>query len=393
MKDKNEQPSSWVEINTQNLKHNLGQFRKILTPGTYPPKLQRRRAKLGAVVKSNAYGHGMLLVASAIQRQVDWFCVVNLDEALELRKNGIKKPILVLSYYFDNLELAIKNNISLVVYSLDQAKKISAAAKKIHKTGKIHFKLDTGTSRLGVREGEALKIIKEIKKYRNIKIEGIFSHFAASEENQKFTELQLKRFNEFIDSVETRLGASISIKHFACSAAALVRPDSHFNMIRLGISLYGLWPSAQAKKITLKKYPKFNLRPALTWKTQIIQIKNLPAKTCVGYGCAYKTSRPTKIAVISVGYNEGYDRHLSNKGEVLIGGVKCPIRGRVCMNLTIVDITKAKNVKVGDEVVLIGRQGKQEITAEDLADIIGTINYEVVTRINPLLKRIMKQGS
>ncbi|MFA6534134.1 MAG: alanine racemase [Patescibacteria group bacterium] len=369
--------NSWLEISTSNLRHNLRQFRGILG----------RKVLLAPAVKSNAYGHGMVLVAKVIQREVDWLSVVNLDEALELRKNGIKKPILVLSYYFGDLGLAVKNNISLVVYSLASARAINAAAKKINKTAKIHFKYDTGTSRLGVvGESEALKTIKEIKKYRNIEIEGVFSHFAASEENQKFTDLQIKRFNSFVAKLE-KAGINILLKHFACSAAALVRPDSRFNLIRLGIGLYGLWPSAAAKKLTLKIYPKFSLRPVLAWKTRVIAVKYVGKGACIGYGCTYKPARPTKLAILPVGYFEGYDRHLSNKGEVLINGVRCPVRGRVSMNLTIVEVTKAGPVPVGAEAVLIGRQGKLEITAEDLAEKIGTINYEIVARINPLLPR------
>ncbi|MFA5076513.1 MAG: alanine racemase [Patescibacteria group bacterium] len=371
--------NSWVEINTQNLKHNLNQFRRILSPGT----------QIGATVKSNAYGHGIIGVSQVIQQQTDWFCVVSLDEALELRRAKITKPILVLSFYFDQIDLAAKNNISLVVYNSDQIKQINLAAKKLHRIARVHLKLDTGTSRLGVGETEALKLITQITtKLKNLRLEGLFSHFAASEENQKFTDQQIQRFNDFVAKLN-KLGINIPLKHFACSAAALVRPESQYNLIRLGISLYGLWPSKLAKRLTSKIYPSFNLQPALTWKTRVIAVKCLNPGQSIGYGCTYKTTKTTKIAVLPVGYWDGYDRHLSNKGEVLIHGQKCPIRGRVCMNLIIIDATKVKNVKINDEVVLIGQQGKARITAEDLAGKIGTINYEVVTRINPVLPRIM----
>ncbi|MFA5358526.1 MAG: alanine racemase [Patescibacteria group bacterium] len=367
--------NSYLEIDKQNLLHNISQFRTILPVNT----------AIAAVVKSNAYGHGLESVATAIQSKVDWFCVVNLNEALTLRRIKIKKPILVLSYYFEKIDLAIKNNISLVVYDISQAKNISAQAKKIKKIAKIHFKVDTGTSRLGIGETEALKLIKQIIKLPNVKIEGIFSHFAASEENQKYTDWQLEKFNALIKKLDKEK-ITIPIKHFACSAAAMVRTDSAFNMIRLGIGLYGLWPSKQAKKITRKIHPRFSLKPVLTWKTKVIAIKSLPGGTCVGYGCTFKSRKKTKIAVLPVGYYEGYDRHLSNKGEVLINGRRCPVRGRICMNLCIIDITNVKNVKVGDEATLIG----DKITADSLAEKIGTINYEVVTRINPLLPRTLK---
>ena len=174
------------------------------------------------------------------------------------------------------------------------------------------------------------------------------------------------------------------------SAAVIVRDDAYFDMIRLGISLYGLWPSRQAKRMTEKRYKNFKLKPALTWKTKVIKIKEVTKGASVGYGCTYKAENKMKIAVLPVGYWDGYDRHLSNKGEVIIENKKCPVIGRVCMNLVMIDVTKVKNVKVGSVVVLLGKQGKAEITAEEIAKKIGTINYEVVTRINSVLPRKFK---
>lgn len=369
--------NSWVEISRSALVNNLRLYRIIIG----------KKTKIMAIVKSNAYGHGMAEVAKAVEKKVDWFGVVNVDEALALRKNEIKKPILVLSYYDKKkIKEAIRKNISLVVYDLAQAKEISWVAKKIRKQAKIHLKVDTGASRLGVLSNKFVQFARAIRKIPNLSIEGIFSHFAASEENQKYTEKQLEKFNRLQDELE-KLGIKIPLKHFACSAATLVKKESHFNLVRLGLSLYGLWPSPETKKMILKKYPWFQLKPALAWKTKVIQVKELPKNTYVGYGCTYRTKKKTKIAILPVGYFEGYDRHLGNQGEVIIRGKKCGVIGRICMNLTIVDVTGVKQVKAGDEAVLLGRVGRLEVTADDLARKVGTINYEIVTRIDPNLER------
>jgi len=371
-------PNSWVEVSSSALKYNISQFRKILPKGV----------KISAVIKSNAYGHDMIQTAKAITSSVDYLAVVSAEEALELRKDRIKKPILVLSIYFSGqIKELIKNNISFAVYDLELAKKINDIAKKINKKAKLHFKYDTGNSRLGVvGEGQALNILRHINTLENIELEGLFSHFAASEENQKFTDLQIQRFNSFIEQAE-KINISVPLKHISSSAAVMVRDDASFDMMRLGISLYGLWPSKQAKRLTKKRYPKFNLKPALTWKTKIIRVKEIAKGASVGYGCTYKTTKKTKIAILPIGYWDGYDRHLSNKGEVLVQGKKCSIIGRVCMNLIMVDVSKIKNVKPGDEVVLLGKQGRGEVSAAEIAEKIGTINYEIITRINPLLPR------
>ena len=199
--------------------------------------------------------------------------------------------------------------------------------------------------------------------------------------------MQLKQFNEILfELVKKRI--DIPYKHFACSAAALVDSRTHFNLIRLGLSLYGLWPSPLAKKSALKKYPWLKLIPALTWKTKVVQVKEIPRGTKVGYGCSYVAKKKIKMAILAVGYWEGYDRGLSNKGTVIINNISCPVIGRVCMNLTIVDVSRVDNVKFGDAAVLIGRMGPKSISAQDVAEKIDTINYEIVTRINPILPRI-----
>lgn len=369
--------NSWVEISKSALINNIKTFKKIIGP----------RVRLMVVVKSNAYGHGLIEVSKicAQQKEVDVLCTVNLEEALILRKSGIKKPLLVLSYYeldAQKIKKAINQKINLVVYQESQFKFIDKIAGQLKKKAKVHFKVDTGTSRLGVPIKSAFQCINTLVQYKNLKLEGLFTHYASAEEiNQSYTVKQTKMFYRLIQKLEKQ-NIIIPIKHSSCSASALMNKSYHFDAIRLGISLYGLWSLEDGQNI--KK--KYNLKPVLTWKTKVIQIKDIKKGETIGYGRTHKVKKKTKIALLPVGYWEGYDRKLSNRGEVLIKSTRCQLLGRVCMNLTMIDIT-GKNVKVGDEAVLIGQQGRGVITADELADKIGTINYEVVTRINPLIIR------
>lgn len=370
--------NSWLEIKPSAIVHNLKIFKKIIGP----------KVCLMPVIKSNAYGHGLLEVARICQsaKEVDWLAVVNLEEALALRSAKITKPILVLSYYDldkNQVARAIKQNISLVVYQKEQFKFIDKIAGELKKKASVHFKVDTGTSRLGVPVSQAFQCINTLLQYKNLELEGLFTHYASAEAvNQSFTKEQTKQFYQLIQALEQD-NIFIPLKHAACSAATLVSKNYHFDAVRLGISLYGLWSLEDGRDIR----KKHQLEPALTWKTKVIEIKELSAGATVGYGQTYRVKKKIKIAVLPVGYWEGYDRRLSNRGEVLISGQRCPIRGRVCMNLTMVDVSKIKNIKVGDQAVLIGKSGKEEITADELAKKIGTINYEVVTRINPYILR------
>ena len=362
--------TAWVEISKSAILHNLSQYQRLVGD----------KVKIMPVVKSNAYGHGMVAVAKLVESKVFWFGVASLGEAINLRENNIRKRIFVLSYAPQELlERVIKLKIDLPVYDFENAKLISKIAVKSKSLARVHIKIDTGTSRVGVLPKQASEFIEKINKLPNVKIEGLYSHFAASEDDEKYTKKQLEYFN----NVLARSNFTIPYQHFACSAASLVEPLSHFNMIRLGLALYGLWPSDRVRRIVQKKYSWFNLKPALTWKTKIIQIKKLPAGTKIGYGGTYTVNKKTKLAVLAVGYWEGYDRRLSNLGEVMVKGVRCKVLGRVCMNLTMIDVTRVKNVKIGDEAVLLGKN----VTSEELAEKIATINYEVVTRINPILKR------
>lgn len=338
-------------------------------------------AKIMAVVKSEAYGHGMILVARIVEKEIDWFATVSGEEALQLRKAGIKKPILVLSFYSESeIFDCVKHKISLVVYDLKQAKLISQAAKKLKAIANVHLKIDTGTSRIGIKPKEMANFARQIFKMPNLNIEGVFSHLAASEENLEFTKKQIHLFDNVVEELEWQ--GIDPIKHLACTAAGIVTPKARLDMVRLGIGLYGLWPSKEAQK-----QAKFALKPALSWQTRIIQVKTVAKGTFVSYGLTFQTKKETTIAVLPIGYFDGFDRGLGNRGVVLIHDKRCKVLGRVCMNLTMVDVTDIKNIKAGDVAVLIGKQGKEEITADEIAKKLGTINYEVVSRINPLINR------
>ncbi len=358
-------PTTWVEINTKNLVHNLRQFRRLIGDDKV----------LMPVVKANAYGHGMVEVSKKIvqSKLADKLAVASGSEAVELRKNKINSPIIILSYWQPADAKALAGKAEFVVYDLTQAKFLNSLKKNI----KVHLKLDTGTSRLGLHEKEFMILVEKVLKMKNLKIAGVFTHYANSEEDNEFTRQQTKKLLEVKNKLE-KMGVK-AMYHSACSAAAMSNPQTVLDGMRLGLSLYGLWPSdfsrVKAKNISLK--------PVLTWKTKVIQVKDVPKDAMIGYGCTYLAKKRLKMAVLPVGYNEGYDRKLGNSGAVFVRGKRCPVLGRVCMNLTMIDVSKVKGVKPGDEVILLGKN----MPAEELAKHIGTINYEVVTRINPLLTR------
>lgn len=370
---------TWLEIDKKAISSNIRQLKSILSPGS----------RFCGVVKANAYGHGLVEVAEiCTQNGVDWLAVDSIDEAIALKKVKINLAILILGYVpLARLAEAVRNNFRLTVYNTET---IIALGKIKNKKINIHIKVETGTSRQGVLEKNILKFVKLIKKYPQIKIEGISTHFANIEDttDHSYAMEQLTRFRRIVQKVE-RLGIKISIKHTACSAATILFPETHFDMVRVGISLYGMWSSKETRVSANLEKRKIILKPALCWKTRIAQIKDLPAGTPVSYGLTEKLACPSKIAILPIGYWDGYDRGLSSIGNVLIRGQRAKILGRVCMNMMVVDVTNILNARVEDEVVLLGKQKKEEITAEEIAQKIGTINYEVTTRINPLIKRII----
>lgn len=371
---------NWVEIDQRALTANARAFRNLLGAQTlFMP-----------VLKSNAYGHGLKEVAGMLSRagQADWLGLNSLDEALELRSLGISRPILLLGHVpLARLSEAVRRDIRLTVYNRETVE----ALGKLRFSNKVrlHLKLETGTNRQGVGLEEAARIAGLIARNPRLVLEGYSTHFANIEDttDRSYPDRQKALFLSLVNRLEG-MGYKAPIKHAACSAAALIFPETHHSLARIGIGLYGLWPSRETMLALRDRYPKFKLEPVLSWKTRVAQIKTIPSGSFVSYGCTFRTTRRTRLAVLPVGYYDGYDRKLSNTAHVLIKGKRAPIRGRVCMNICLADITDIPGVKLENEVVVLGKQGQEHISAEQLAQWIGTINYEVVTRINPQLPRV-----
>lgn len=370
-----------VEISKKALIYNLKQFRKRVG----------KRVKIMAVVKANAYGHGIGEVAKIVSLNgADWLGVNSLEEGMLLREEGITLPILILGYIplTKKIGEAVKNNLSFVVYNQQTIKKANQGAKKLGQKAKVHLKIETGTNRQGIKIKEISSFAKFCLKQKNIFVEGIYTHYANIEDtlDPSFAMKQLKIFKKALQLIK-EVNIKIPIKHTACSAATILFDKTFFDLVRVGIGLYGLWPSPETKISAQEKKIKIDLRPVLTWKAKIAQIKEVPQGETIGYGRTYRTGRKSKIAILPVGYWDGYDRRLSNSGRALIGSQFAPVVGRVCMNMIMVDVTDIPKVNVEDEAVLLGKQGKNEIMAEEIAQKVGTINYEIVTRINPELPR------
>jgi len=371
---------NWVEISKDNLMHNLSVIRKLIG----------KEKKLMAVVKSNAYGHGMLEVARiATKGGADWLGVNSVEEGIELRDKGIQEPILILGYVpLKDLKEAIKNNFRLTVYNEETVEELDKISKEVKKSIPIHIKIETGTNRQGVKDEELASLLKFIRNSPLLKLEGISTHFANIEDttDHSYAQYQLDEFKKITTKFFRK--EDNLIRHTACSAAILLFPETHYEMVRAGISMYGLWPSKQTKvSFSMKGKEPPELKPVLSWKTTIAQLKDVPEGSYIGYGCTYRTTRKAKIAVLPVGYYDGYSRAFSNVSYVLVKGRRAPVRGRVCMNIIMIDVTDIEDVNLEDEVVLLGRQGDEEITADYLAGLASTINYEIVTQINPMLER------
>lgn len=374
---------SWVEIDSKALKHNVEQFRSLIGKGKI----------LCGVVKSNAYGHGILEISKLlIAFGVDWLGVNSVEEGILLRNNGIKAPLIILGYVpINQLKEVVEYGFRIVIYNMESLKVLGEISNRVKKEVFLHIKLETGTHRQGIYPEKVLEFIYEMGKFPFLKLEGISTHFANIEDttDHSYAEYQLGIFRKTIEMLEGK-GIDIPLKHTACTAATILFPETYFDMVRVGIGLYGLWPSRETLLSSMiNGNPPVELKPVLTWKTRIAQIKDVRKGSFIGYGCTYKTGRDSRIAVLPVGYNEGYDRRLSNVSYVLVKGHRAPVRGRVAMNMTMIDVTDIEDVKLEDEVVLIGSQGKERISAETLASLCGTINYEIVTRINPLIPRIV----
>lgn len=365
-----------MEISHEALASNIKSFRRLVG----------KDVLLAPAVKANAYGHGLIEASrSFLKSGADFLCVNALYEAEALRKAGIKAPILIIGYTrLSELKKAVALDCDLIVYNLETVQALGKLGKKAN----IHLKIETGNHRQGVRLEDIPKVLEEFDKYKSLRMAGVSTHFANMEDrvNHKYALYQLREFKKAIRLLETA-GHAPHYRHCANSAAAILLPEAHFNLVRIGISSYGLWPSDKTLKAAEHAGIDITLKPALTWKTVVAQVKEVEKGAFIGYGCSYEMPAKGRIAVLPVGYYDGYVRLLSNKGHVLIHGKKAPIVGRVCMNMIMVDVTKIPEAKLEDEVVLIGRQKKEEITAEDMASLSQTINYEVTTRINDRIPR------
>jgi len=372
-----------IEIGRAALAHNIREFRRLIGP----------KRKFLAVVKANAYGHGILEVAGiAVDEGVDWLGVDSVDEGATLRRAGIGVPILVLGYApLASLEEAVVRDLRLTVYNKETVARLADLATRLRRTVRVHVKLETGTWRQGVAAKDLVAFVRDIRRRPGLVVEGLSSHFANIEDTTKhdYPRRQLEIYRSTCRELEAG-GPRVPLKHMSCTASTILFPEPDFNLARVGIGLYGLWPSKETYlSCLLDKKEPLSLKPVLSWKARIAQVKKVPAGADIGYGCTYRTTRPTVLAVIPVGYFDGYDRGLSNVAHVLLKGRRAPVRGRVAMDFFMADVTDVPGPKPEEEVTLLGADGRERITAEDLASLAGTISYEILARLNPLIPRII----
>jgi len=363
-----------VEVNLDSIVHNFREIKRVVGD----------RVKVMGVVKANAYGHGAYHVAKAlVENGVDYLAVATVEEALELRSCGITAPVLILGYTpLSQAGEAVEKDVTFTAFDLKYVKELGEIASRKGKKAKIHVKIDTGMGRIGYTDFDlAEREIEEMSKLEGIELEGIFSHFATSDEKDKdYSREQFERFADMLKRLEKR-GVNISLKHIANSGAITDLNYAYLDMVRPGITLYGSYPSDDVNKI-------LDLRPAMNFKTKIVYIKEVPENTSISYGRTFITKRPSKIATLPIGYADGLNRLLSNNHEVLVRGKYVPIVGRVCMDQTMIDVTEVEGVEVGDEVVIFGEQEGKRITADDIAKKLRTIPHEVYCGISRRVPRI-----
>jgi alanine racemase len=342
-----------------------------------------REVKILSMVKANAYGHGAPAVSLALADEGSHaFGVATLEEALELRRARIIQPILVVAgVYPEQLEQFIKNQLTPVAHDLEALQRLDGTAQARGAALNVHIKIDTGMGRLGFLPSEIDLWLPNLKKLKALTIEGVFSHFSHAENVQgDYTAKQLRIFQDIVARLRSE-GIDPLRAHLANSAATITMPAAYFDMVRPGIMLYGQYPSPEMKS-------HIDLKPVLSWQTRVMQLKRVPCGTSISYGQTFVTQRESLVATLPLGYADGYRRLLSNRGEVLIKGKRAPVAGRVCMDLTMIDVTDIAGVQPGDEVVLLGRQGDAEITADEMAAWANTISYEILTSISARVPRI-----
>jgi len=368
--------SVWAEVNLSALAHNLGEVRRLVGSDT----------EVAAVVKANAYGHGLVEVAGTLLAHgADRLCVARVDEGVALREAGIDAPVLVMGFVPPPLyDTALDHDLTLTVYDPEAAAELSAAAARHGRPAPVHLKLDTGMGRLGLvtADRDLYRNILAIASLPHLEIEGLYTHFANADRRDKsHAQRQLVDFVE-VTCTLGHDGIDIELLHAANSAALIDMPESRLNLVRPGIMLYGLYPSPEVKT------RQVDLRPVMTLKAQVGFLKRVPAGWTVSYGSTYTTPAPTTLATVPCGYADGYNRRLSNRGAVLIHGRRAPVVGRVTMDQIVVDVGHIPGVAVGDEVVLFGRQGEAELHVDEVAALLDTINYEVVCAVSARVPRV-----
>ncbi len=370
-----------ADIDLDALEHNIREIRSVIGDQT----------ELMCVVKANAYGHGSVVLSRELAKMgADSFAVATVEEGIELRRHGITQPILVLGYTCREMYPdLIRYHIMPTICSYTMAKDLNSAAEEMNMTVDVHIKIDTGMSRIGFQADEKTveRIVMINSLLKNIRVQGIFTHFSCADEaDDTFTQKQVEKFNSVTQALEDK-GMHIPVRHCANSAAVIQYPELCMDMVRAGIMIYGLYPSDEVNKSVVK------LEPVMSLKSHVICIKTVEAGTPVSYGATFICRRPTTIATVSIGYGDGYPRSLSNKGRVLIGNQSWPVIGRVCMDQLMVDVTDADyEIRQGDEAVLVGCQGSECISVEEVANMSGSFNYEFVCGISRRVPRVYYRG-
>ena len=366
-----------ADINLSAIRKNITTMKNCIPEGK----------KLLAVIKANAYGHGAIEVANALDDLADYYGVACIDEAIELRNAGIGKPILILGFTDESLfEEIVKYDITQTIFTLEQAKALSLAAAHVGKKGKLHIKIDTGMNRIGFPcKKESVSEIVEISQLPNLDMEGIFTHYYKADEYDKsVANRQLNDYTRMVKWLEEE-GITFAIRHISNSAGIMEMPNDTYDMVRSGISTYGLYPSEEMNKEACILYPAMEL------KSRVVHVKDVKAGETIGYGGTYTLPEDKRIATVGVGYADGYPRALSNQGRMLVRGQYAPIVGRVCMDQTMIDVSDIPGVKVGDEVVLVGKQGENDIPVEEPAGMSASFNYEFVCDVNRRVPRVFYQ--
>ncbi|TFG37307.1 MAG: alanine racemase, partial [Candidatus Aminicenantes bacterium] len=378
------QPSSaqWIELDGAALSHNLGIFRSVLSTDTL----------LLGVVKANAYGHGVAEIATIATDHLDWFGVHSAAEARSLRRVGVKQPILVMGYVPAGELCDLDGDVHLLVSSISALASIAEYRDRSGVSLPIHIKIDTGAKRQGLPISAIEDMVGSAGKHR-LEVVGLATHFANIEDTleHEFARTQLERFHEALERTTRLTGAALPFVHAACSAASLLFRETDFSMARVGISMYGHWPSRETKLSWILAHGRdgIQLRPVLGWRSVVGQLQTVAKGESVGYGRTWTALRDSVLGVIPVGYADGYPRVLGNRSRVGIRGRAAPVVGRVCMNIFMIDVTDIADVDIGDQVTLVGSDGEISITAEDLAGLCGTINYEFLARLSPTIPRFV----